>query len=154
MRSAYFAAYCGCLSAPAAILICPDWALVGQGAGEPEVGEGAAVGEPGDGADLVAAEGEDDHPVGPGDRCLGAGEVAAEGGLGVGPGGHQPQRGAAQGGPVAQEGGDGRLALVLIRLGWHGEPGVAGEQGEHGVDVAGLDRGCGAAREVAFAGGV
>ena len=47
-------------------------------------------------------------------------------------GGHQPQRGAAQGGPVVQEGGDGRRALVLVGLGWHGEPGVAGEQGEHG----------------------
>src|SRR5260370_32094756 len=132
MRSAYFAAYCGCLSAPAAILICPDLALVGQGAGEPEVGEGAAVGEPGDGAYLVAAEGEDDHPVGPGDRWLGAGEVAAEAGLGVGPGGHQPQRGAAHGGPVAQEGGDGRPALVLIRLGRSGGPGVSRGPGVHG----------------------
>src|SRR5215467_84863 len=82
------------------ILICRDLALLGQGAGQAEVGEDAAVGEPGDGADLVAGEGEDDHAVGPGERGVGAGEVAAEGGLGVGPGGHQPQWSAAQGGPV------------------------------------------------------
>src|SRR5215469_5787972 len=43
------------------ILICRDLALLGQGAGQAEVGEDAAVGEPGDGADLVAGEGEDDH---------------------------------------------------------------------------------------------
>jgi hypothetical protein len=71
----------------------------------------------------------------------------------VGPGRHQPQPGAAQGGPVAQEGGDGRQALVLVRLGWHGEPGVAGEQREDGVDVAGFDGGGEAAREVALAEG-
>jgi hypothetical protein len=46
------------------------------------------------------------------------------------------------------------VALVLIRLGWHGEPGVAGEQGEHGVDVAVFDGGGEAAREVALEGGV
>jgi hypothetical protein len=46
------------------------------------VGEHAAVGEPGDGADAVVFEGEHDHPVGPCDRCLGAGAVAAEGGAG------------------------------------------------------------------------
>jgi hypothetical protein len=42
---------------------------------------------------------------------------------------------------VAEEGGDGRQALVLVRLGWHGEPGIAGEQGEDGVDVAIFDGG-------------
>jgi hypothetical protein len=36
---------------------------------------------------------------------------------------------------------------------WHGEPRVTGKQVEHGVDVAGLDGGCEAAGELAFAGG-
>jgi hypothetical protein len=79
----------------------PGSGLPRQCAGSPKW-EGAAVGEPGDGADLVAAQGQDDHPVGPGDRGLGGGQVAAEGGLGAGPGGHQSQRGTAQGGMVSQ----------------------------------------------------
>ena len=55
----------------------------GQCARQSELGEHAAVGEPGDGADAVVFEGEHDHPVGPCDRCLGAGAVAAEGGWGL-----------------------------------------------------------------------
>jgi len=86
----------------------------GQCARQSELGEHVAVGEPDDGADAVVFKGEHDHPVGPCDRCLGAGAVAAEGGLGVGSGGCEAQGSAAQAGPVVQEPGDRCPALVFV----------------------------------------
>jgi hypothetical protein len=62
--------------------------------------------------------------------------VAAERGLAVRPGGHQPR---TQAGAVSralpQEARDRRVPLVLQRGGRHGEPGVVGEQRDHASDV-------------------
>ena len=61
---------------------------------------------------------------------------------------------AAQLRAVAEEGGDRLAALVLERQGRHREPGVVGEQRDHAVDVAALDRVGEAPDELALAGGV
>jgi hypothetical protein len=63
-----------------------------HGAGESEVGEHAAVGEEGDLGDVAARECEHEQPVRARNVCLRAREVAAEGGLTVGAGWHEPQR--------------------------------------------------------------
>jgi hypothetical protein len=106
----------------------------------PEVREEAALAEPGDGRDALAGEREDDESVGTSDRRLGVGEVAAEGGLAIGPREHQPEVRAAAGRAVVQEGGDRVRALVLVRRGRHGEPRVVGEQGDNAACVTALDR--------------
>jgi hypothetical protein len=77
--------------------------------------------------------------VGVRDRRLRVGEVAAEGRLGAGPDGDDTQPPATQLFPVAEEGADRAVALVLERQGRHREPGVLGEQGDHLVEVAALD---------------
>jgi hypothetical protein len=59
----------------------------------------------------------------------------------------QAAGGAAQAGPVVEEPGDRRVALVFVRLWRHGEPGVVGDQSEHAVNVARLDGGGEAAGE-------
>jgi hypothetical protein len=79
-----------------------------------EVGEDAVVAEEGDGGDPVALERQHHDPVGARDRGLGVGEVGAERRLGVGPGGHHAQRGAAQPLVVAQQGGDRLPVLVAV----------------------------------------
>src|SRR5262252_8229602 len=99
--------------------------LRGQGPGEPEARQDAGVLEEGDGRDLVAVEGEHDQPGGVRDGGVLVTEVEAEGGLGVGAGGHELEpAGSARGGPVAEEGGYGHRALVLVRHGRHREPRV------------------------------
>jgi hypothetical protein len=77
--------------------------------------EGVEV-EAGDGLDAVTGHGEHEQARRGGDPVAGFDEVAAEGGLGVGPGGQQPQPAvAAVGEPGAQEGGDRVDAVVLVR---------------------------------------
>jgi hypothetical protein len=108
--------------------------------GSPRCGKDAAVGEPGHGGGLVALEREDEQSVWPRDRGLGGREVATEGWLAIGARRHEPQGRAAADGAVVQEGADRDPALVLVRLGRHRQPGVVGEQGDDGVDVADLER--------------
>lgn len=81
-------------------------------------------------------------------------EVATEGGLAVGARRHQPQGRAAADGAVVQEGADRVVALVFVGLGRHGQPGVVGQQGDDGVDVARLEGVREAADDVPLARGV
>ena len=128
--------------------------MVSQRARQPEVREEAAVAKPGDGGDPVAFEGQNEDRVGGRDPSLRVGEIAAEGRLGVGPRGHDAQRPATHLLPVAEEGADRVLSLVLERQRRHGEPGVVGEQSDHLVDVAALDRLREAPNQPALGGGV
>jgi hypothetical protein len=80
--------------------------------------EHAAVGEEGDLGDLAAGECEDDQPIRARDVCVRAREIAAEGGLTVGPGRDEPpQRRLVARAADAQEVSDRRGALVLVRVG-------------------------------------
>ena len=69
-------------------------------------------------------------------------ELAAERGLGVGPGGRGAQRRAAELLAVTEEGGDHIAPLALERLGRHREQSVVpersvvGEQGHDRIDIA------------------
>ncbi len=98
-----------------------------------------AAGEAGHGLDAVAAEGEDEQPVGL--RVLGScgfAQVSAEGELAVGPGGDEPVGAPVPERDLGQEPGDRVVALVLQRRRRHGQPGVVGEQGDNAVHVAAL----------------
>src|SRR5258708_39843113 len=93
------------------------------------------VEEAGDGPDRPAAQREDDdarrvrRP-----RLV---EVAAEGGLQVGPRRQKLEpAGSAPLGAGPEEGRYGALADVLVRGRRHGQPGVVGEQRDHAVAVA------------------
>ena len=91
-------------------------ALFRHGTGEPELGEHAAVGEEGDLGDVAAREREHHQPIGARDLGVRAGEVAAEGGLTVGPGRDEPQWRPAARAAVAEEAAD-RLRRPGIRRG-------------------------------------
>jgi hypothetical protein len=52
---------------------------------------------------------------------------------------------------VAEEGGDRLVAVVLERQGRHREQGIVGEQRDHPVDIAALDRAGEASGEFALA---
>jgi hypothetical protein len=67
------------------------------------VPEEAGVVEPGDRRDRLSFERQRDQSVGASDRRMRVHEVAAEGRLGVGPGGHDAQRRAAQLRPVTKK---------------------------------------------------
>ena len=58
---------------------------------------------------------------------------------------------AAKLGPVAQEGGDRLVPLVLERLGRHRQQGVVGQEGDDLVDFSALDGGGKARNERALA---
>ena len=96
--------------------------------------------EPGDGGDPVSREGEDGQAGRVGGRGVGLSEIAGEGGLGVGPGGLEPEappRSPRRARP--QEPGDGLGPVVLIRGRRHGQPGVVGEQCHQCADVVGAE---------------
>src|SRR5436190_23138809 len=103
---------------------CGRLRLGGQRSWQPEVDEEAALTEPCDGGDAVRSEGEDHQSVRPRYGRVRVGEVAAKGGLAVGPGGHEPQVCPAARCSVLQEPGDRLATLVRVRLRRHGEPGV------------------------------
>jgi len=112
--------------------------LISQRSRQPEAREEAFVAEPGDGGDPLALESQHEHGVGARGRRLRVGEVATEGRLGVGPGGQEPERPATEIFPVAKEGADRVLSLVLERHRRHREKGVVAEEGDHLVDIAAL----------------
>ena len=106
--------------------------------GQPEPRVELVKVEPGDGADPVARRGQHDQPGRGGGRPARVAEVAAEGGLGVGPGGYQVHAPlAAEPEAGLQEGPDRGGALVLVRRRGHGQPGVVGQQRDHALDVGG-----------------
>src|SRR4051812_23844766 len=124
--------------------------LARQRSRQAELREDAAVAEPGDRRDLLALKRQDEHRAGPRDLGLGGWEVDAECWLGVRASRHEERR-AAPHRAVAQERADRHRPLILVGLGRHRQPGVVGEQGDDGVDVARLDRVGEAADDVAFA---
>src|SRR3954447_7724368 len=87
--------------------------LLGKRSWQSEVGEEAALGEPCDVGDALVSERQDHQSVGAGDRRLRIGEVAPEGGLGVGARGHEPEVRAATSRAVIEELGDRLSTLVL-----------------------------------------
>jgi hypothetical protein len=94
--------------------------------------------EPGDGLDLLAGRGEDEQAVRGGGPPGPVAEVTGQGGLGVGPGGHQVHAAVAAVGEAGpQHGPDGPGPVVLVRRRGHGQPGVVGEQRYHAIDVGG-----------------
>src|SRR5215831_3035817 len=124
---------------------------VGQGAGEAEPGEHAVV-EPRDAADPAAGQGEDLQPRRAGDARVGVPDVGAEGGLAVGAGRDHPVGAALPEGHHTQEPRRQLTALVLQRDRRHAQQDVVGEQGDEGVDVAGVVSAGEPGDELAFGG--
>ena len=95
-----------------------------------------AVVKAGHGADLRADEGENEQPAGAGDTGVRVLQVQAECGLVVGPGRDQPVGAAGPECCCFQELGREFAAMVFKRNRRHGQPDVAGEQGDDRVKVA------------------
>jgi hypothetical protein len=100
------------------------------------VGQRAGV-EAGDGADLVAGEGEHEQSHRVGDAAVGIACVQAEGGLAVGPGGHDAVSAPPLQGDGREEAG-GLLASVVFER-RHGELHVLAEERDDRLDVARLE---------------
>ncbi len=106
-----------------------------QRSGQAEVGEDAVV-ESGQGADPSSRQGEDEQPVAVGDRRVVVSHVQAEGGLSVGPGGHQLVAPSCLEDHRRMEVSDQLPAVVLERDRRHGEPNVPCQQGDDAGHVA------------------
>ncbi len=112
--------------------------LLGERSGQAEPGVQLVAVKAGEGPDPRARHGEHEQPARGRRGPAGAADVAGQGGLPVGPGGHEVHgalAAVAETGP--QEGRDGPGAVVLMRCRRHGQPGVVGEQRDHAVDVGG-----------------